>query len=475
MTEGPVSSVFDTAGNVAIMKLRSVVMRADGEVGYGYGGIKHAILTVEKVYKGKLKPGQELKFAQGAGGDCIWTFSEELIGTEFLFFLGADRGKSLARQAVDDGLWRAYICSRSSSVRSAAADLLYIDNLPKVRGRNRISGRLSKEVKSPIEEERGSVEFLPKRRVQISGNGKTINLTTDANGVYEIYDLSPGKYKITPERIPGFKVDGEPQDSSSVELGSDDQEEEDFEFVVDNRIKGRFFDASGKALAGVCLDLVPIRGTPAKHGVYLEDCTDSAGRFEIDDIPPATYVLVINEGDRITATQPFGKFYYPSAKRREDAAEFTIGPGDFREDLIVNAPETKDVITVSGVLLLEDGKPATNKNTEHVSIEFYLDDKNASVKKGDDPTPESRSEIDETGRFTMRILKGQSGILVATMNTYEGKYENCPKMDKLIELGPDRFTLTNIRSTEMRIYGVADVVDVQLKFPFPSCRLKKIE
>jgi hypothetical protein len=35
--------------------------------------------------------------------------------------------------------------------------------------------------------------------------------------------------------------------------------------------------------------------------------------------------------------------------------------------------------------------------------------------------------------------------------------------------------LPTIRSTEARIAGVADLVGVELKFPFPSCKLAKID
>src|SRR3712207_9073157 len=47
------------------------------------------------------------------------SFSEKRIGTEYLFFLDSKPARK--------NLWEGYICSRSNSVTSAAADLKYLE------------------------------------------------------------------------------------------------------------------------------------------------------------------------------------------------------------------------------------------------------------------------------------------------------------------------------------------------------------
>ena len=176
--------------------------------------------------------------------------------------------------------------------------------------------------------------------------------------------------------------------------------------------------------------------------------------------------------DKISSDEPFGRFYYPSAKRVEDAAVIQIGPGDIRDDLIVNAPrESAEVLTISGRVLLEDGKPATDKNTEYVSIEFFTDvPMNPPRPNGLEREPEARTQIDTNGRFTIRILKGQSGKLMADMSVYAGKYLNCPKLDRVIKAS--RGGMPDIKSTTVSIDATSDRVGVDLKFPFPfSCQL----
>lgn len=455
---GTVDQEFAESPNIVILKLQSVEKLAEGEKGYGYGGIKQSKLTVEKVFKGNLKIGQFLTFTQGGGGDCIWTFSEKGIGTEFLFYLGA--------KPVKGNIWAAGTCSRSNSAKYAAADLLYIEKLTKVRGKTRLSGSLTQSVASAVESEESSYNRLAGRKVRISGNGKNIELKTDENGVYEVYDLPVGKYKITPEKIFGYKFSDEKSNSVEVEIEAKSQTEQDFDFSIDNSIRGKFYDTNGKTLKNVCLNLLPARGKKAKY-FYQSDCTDENGVFEFDRIPAGTYVIIVNEDGEVSSNEPFGTFYYPSATNREDAAEITIGAGDFREDLIINAPETAEIITISGILLFEDGNPVVDE-----SVEFFAESEN---KKPDDKyaKEDARASTNENGKFSIRILKGQKGKLFGSMITYVGEYEKCPKLDKLIRAKGN--SVEDIETPPIEIKAVSDLLEIELKFPFPSCKKAKIE
>src|SRR5262249_42135194 len=95
-------------------------------------------MIVEKAFKGTLKAGDEMIFAQGGGADCLWTFREQDIGRRFLFYLGSQEKEGDQRQT----LWFAGTCGRSRDVMYAADDLLYLENLSKARGRTRLSGIL---------------------------------------------------------------------------------------------------------------------------------------------------------------------------------------------------------------------------------------------------------------------------------------------------------------------------------------------
>jgi hypothetical protein len=469
---------FVQTPNIAIFKVQSVEKLADGEKGYGYGGIKRSKLTVEKVFKGNLKVGQELIFAQGGGADCIWTFTEKSVGEEYLFYLGDkpidNKSSEKMMSATTFGtmssaqnVWVAFTCSRSGSVEYRTGDIKYLENVSKVRGKTRVSGILSQYISAATEGDEGRSNLLSGYKVVVKGNGKNIEPKTDENGFYEIYDLPAGKYTITPEKVAGYKYSASETGTVEVTVKAKSHTEQNFYYQINNRVSGKFFDTNGNPLKDVCLDLLPARGKKAQY-FYQGDCTDDDGSFEFDQVPAGTYVIVINEENEITASAPFGTFYYPSALKREDAAEITIGAGDFRDDLIINAPETAETITVSGLLLFENGKPAADESVEFYSEETILKQKDKEYKSED-----SRASTDKNGRFTIRILKGKKGKLLGSMITFEGEYQNCPKLDKLIRA--KGISVGDIETPSIEVNAVNDLTGIELKFPFPVCKKAKIE
>ncbi len=216
----------------------------------------------------------------------------------------------------------------------------------------------------------------------------------------------------------------------------------------------------------VCLDLLPARGIKPKY-FYQGDCTDENGAFKFDRIPAGTYVIVVNDDGEITSNEPFGTFYYPSATTREQAAEITVGAGDFRENLIARAPQTAEVVTIRGVLSFENGKPAPDE-----SVEFSAETKDK--KPRGELEADARATTDAQGRFAVKILKGQTGAIYGSMITFAGEYENCPKLDKLIRAKGNR-SIAVIKTPIVKIEAINDLSGIELKFLFPACRKAKIE
>ena len=458
--QGTVDVEYEASPNVVVLKLRSLEPYPAGQSGewYSVGNIKQSILTVEKVFKGKLKLGQELPFRQGGGADCVWTFSEESVGNEYLLYLDANPGK--------DGLWTGHVCSRSGSTKYRASDLLYLEKLPKNRGKTRISGRLNQEITTAVKGGFAEDRLLSDRSVWISGNGRNIKLTTDRNGVYEVYGLPPGKYKITPEKVSGYKLGSysdDEVDSEEVDLKPKTHEEVDFDFVIDNVIRGSLIDANGNELRGVCMDLVPTSGELAPY-THLGTCSKDGGIFEFKKVPAGAYFLVVNDENKVTAAEPFGRFYYPNKKNREDATQIIVGPGEYQTNLIIAAPETAETVVYSGRLVFEDGKPVPDE-----SVLFY---KNSDKPRVKDYDPDSRTRTDENGEFTLRILKGSKGYIYGSLTTYSGEYEKCPKLEKLIQADGEK-GLVLIETLELKVDPIADLSEIELRLPFPWCKPKK--
>ena len=95
--------------------------------------VRAATMVVQRVFKGNVKVQDAISFAQGNGINCLLMFDEKMIGGEYLLYLNAPE------EASD--LWYVRY-GRSSGVNAAANDLLYLNNLDKLKGKTRVSGTL---------------------------------------------------------------------------------------------------------------------------------------------------------------------------------------------------------------------------------------------------------------------------------------------------------------------------------------------
>src|SRR6185295_4606680 len=211
-------------------------------------GVMSTSVHVEQVFKGGLKVGDEMIFDQGGGANCIWTFDEGDVGKKFLFYLKRFEGATR---------WVAGTCGRSRNVEHAADDPRYLNNLDKALGRTRISGTLSFTS--------NTVASVARRRIQIVGaghtyEGNTYEVTTDENGVYEIYDVPPGRYSLQPEiprgwtvapnweefrRSRGTEKQG-PSKEIFINVVARKHTSRDIQFDIDNAIRGHIYDPSGR-------------------------------------------------------------------------------------------------------------------------------------------------------------------------------------------------------------------------------------
>lgn len=469
---GPKPTVLDSYEDsdvVIIGRVISVEKAEDTQKENYVDGVRSTTLVVEKVYKGTLKVRDEIVFGQGGGADCIWTFDEQSIGVQFLFYLRTPERFADAPYLPSraPGQWFAFGCGRSGGLRGAADDLLYLDNLAKVRGKTRISGEIGGWQNPELN--------VDGKTIRIIGEKKTYETRTNAAGVFQIYDLPPGKYLIEPEMPPGWKIDpfwtrsspGNPGDEfgasrlespKQVPLLLEPKRHAAVEivFAMDNVARGMVMDPKGKPMPGVCVYLL----APGRDKWGPHDCTDEKGRFEITSVPQGEYVLVANQEGKLSEREPFQRLYYPNVSERERAAVITIGPGDTINDLNIVVPKLEETITVEGVLRYSDGKPVAE---EWVKFKAISTDESIS---GD-----VNAKTDAAGRFSLKILKGLTGELVAEDWLLEGLYKNCPKVDELLkESGKNN---TTVYSNTIKLETKQNLYDIELALPFPRCEKAK--
>ncbi len=289
-------------------------------------------MEVQKVFKGRLRVGDEMVFGQGNNIQCTWVFYEDVIGKEYLFYL-----ESPPR---DEKLWYEYGLGRSRALERAHEDLLYLNNLERVRGRTRVSGVLDDDGLAGL-----SVEG---QTIRITGKNRTYLAKTDKNGVYELYDLPPGRYVLEPQLKLGFKVDEfyltrpptrfelmherKPSNRIAFTLRPGKHFGVNFRLRLSNQVSGRIYDSNLKPLQSVCVSLVP---ADDEGFLVCNSLTDELGRFQIDSVEAGTYVIILNHENKITASMPFPKLYYPGFPEREKAQTITLKHGESVNNLKV--------------------------------------------------------------------------------------------------------------------------------------------
>jgi hypothetical protein len=438
--------------------------RSEAQAGNPFDG-HFTKMIVERSYKGDLKAGDEMVFAQGSSGCDRTFFVEDDIGRRILFYLPAP-GK-------DHKHWLARGCGRGGDVPHVGDDLLFLNNLAEARGRTRLSGTLASVS--------GEGASLANRTVRVVGAKKTYEVKTDEDGVYEIYDLPAGRYLVEPEMRPGWKIDADSSrrspsfaDAESVdEIVSEGRlvripvvvEDKrhagvDIYFEIDNAIGGRVSDAAGRPMREVCLRLFPAADERQAAFPYKANCTKDDGAFLFDKIPTGSYVLIVNEDGKVSSSEPFGKFYYPNVAERERAGVINVGPGDRVTGLDIHPPAAVETITVEGRLLYSDGRPAAG---ETVLFE--------PEKPTYDIDAEAKTYTDEAGRFSLKILKGLKGGLHGQMFSASNDLKTCPKLEAVMKEGGD---WPVVKTAALALSGDADLRDVEFRFPFPYCHKTKV-
>lgn len=241
-----VRAEFDKSTNVIIAKLETYepikIILEENKMEISLPTDRHLPkLKVQKVLKGNFQVGEVLNF-DGVYRCSLW-FAE--VGGNYLLYLG-DRPKQ-------DELWQAPSCSKSGLLENSLADLLYISKEKKVRKKTRLAGRLFYDKDSISKKDKSQLPILTNRKVYFVGEKRRFEARTDKNGVYEIYDLPVGTYKIFSENIIGWNSKVSNYDSDIVEIAKSGQYERDFKYKTISLVSEKGFDVS-ELTARTCLE-----------------------------------------------------------------------------------------------------------------------------------------------------------------------------------------------------------------------------
>ncbi len=449
---------------VGVEKVREKSKTNEYDIGY----ITSVTMIVTKVYKGDVKVGDELKFAQGGGADCVWTFDEEEVGLEFLFYLAEpSKGHPVFGDEdprADAGpMYYASTCGRSNSLKGAVDDLAYLDKIDKVLGKTRLSGRFGTWYDYGFDREG--------IKLTIIGKEKTFTAKTDKNGFFEVYDLPPGEYIVRVDVPFGWKIDdymvcqtstgydqfdprGELTSKAEVpvKIEKNSHSALDLFFAIDTTIKGKVLSPLGKPMKGVCVKAVSTKSDIQK-GLGPSDCSDENGEFAIEEIAPGNYILVANEDGKRDSEEPFGRLYFPGVNDAANAAVILVEAGKPVSGQVLQIPRTDELIKIEGVLVYSDDTPVKNEY-----VEFSPDDATAFDESG--------VRTDNNGKFVMSIVKGSTGKIAAKLSVYSSRFKNCPAATKLFK---ERNSEWVSLYTEPVVITATQPEQIRLKFDFPYC------
>lgn len=373
-------------------------------------------------------------------------------GQHYLFYLHPGEKK---------GTWFARVCHRSRTVEHAADDLLFLRALPWAANRSRLSGELQLDQDSVVTGLR-RVRKLGSVPVRIQGAGRLVETMTNADGVYEVYDLPEGSYSVEPEvpkglaiRFPMYAGGAQapaPTNKFEIRLSSGAGASLSFSLKEDNLVSGRLVDPAGKPIADIAIALEPVEGiTPSSRVPYTY--TKADGTFLIEAFPSGDFLLVANNSGSISGRVPFGRVYFPGSVDREKAQVLPISAGKHMEGVVLTVPKLEPTVTLSGKVQFSDGQPAAKAS-------LYL------VIGGQRESLSVNSESD--GAFQVSLLAGRPVWLQAEWHVFSRTLrEDCPQLART-EGKPYSFAI--LRSEPVPVTAETNQVGLILTLPAPFCK-----
>ncbi|MBK8465363.1 MAG: hypothetical protein IPL32_05985 [Chloracidobacterium sp.] len=166
-------------------------------------------VNIEKTFKGYELKQMVLNQPQLEG--CgVWDFSDD-VGKTMLLYVGLHR-KTKRYVALS---------YRGGPVERMSEELYWLNGLPMSLKRTRIAGTIELYTESVANYVKYPFEFIKNIagiKVKVFSDKNSYELVTDKNGVYEIWDIPVGKYKVEavlpPDLIPHLEMEKGPIDGS---------------------------------------------------------------------------------------------------------------------------------------------------------------------------------------------------------------------------------------------------------------------
>ena len=296
--------------------------------------------------------------------------------------------------AVPQGAELTIECARTRDVEDGAADLSYARA---VKDGTAPDGGVSGQVVISRRDLAGKIvqpaQPAPDITVRVSKDGAEDRAITNQAGDFASASRGAGSYTIAVDTPSGYYIESRP---TAVELRDAKAcAQIEVRLAYDGRLAGRVIDSSGRAIAGLTVDVLTSNLAQWKVAV-----TDRDGRFELTRIPPGRFVVGVASAVHTASAKP-ARMYFPGQIDATAATRVTIAEGarvqlpDFR------LPDSVKYVVVEGFVVDADGRSAEG-------AQVYL----KGAGEGDRIVGEPVA-ADFVGRFVVAALAGTEYAIFA--------------------------------------------------------------
>jgi hypothetical protein len=191
--------------------------------------------------------------------------------------------------------------------------------------------------------------------ITLDSEKSSLQVITGSDGHFRFPNVPAGAYHIKFNKR-GYALVSAP--AQPVKLTAGGCAEVQLVAEPDRRIHGRLYQADGKPGSGIRVVLLSVELLKTADTPTMFAVSDAQGRYELKHVPPGVYYLGVNLDRPESALVPYARVFYPGTRDPEAAHTIEIGEHEsvVEADLPLPPPETE--VTVSGVVLDSDGRPA---------------------------------------------------------------------------------------------------------------------
>ncbi len=171
-------------------------------------------------------------------------------------------------------------------------------------------------------------DSLPHVAIKLQSGDDRFQTSTDAHGVYSIYDVHAGEYSFTANLPPQMQLSQKstPGELPPFTIPNGACYEYDVEALPTGHIQGSVLGPDGKPLPIASVELFRVgHYDDSRPGLW--GFQGAKGVFDFDHVGPGQYVLVFNRTDKRDPNSPFPRAFYPGVGEISAAKPIVLKDG----------------------------------------------------------------------------------------------------------------------------------------------------